>query len=67
MLMTIFKNLWIVILALAYIIWTANIIWLKVKYYTYWGDWLDDAEVRIWLTLHISTVFIASVVCFMIY
>lgn len=67
MLMTIFKNLWIVIVALSYIIWTAHIIWLKVKYYTHWGDWLDDEEVGIWLAIHISTVFIASVVCFMIY
>lgn len=65
--MTIFKHLWIALFALAYTMWTAYIIWLKVKFYRYWGDWLDDAEVAIWLTIHISAVFIGSVVCYMFY
>ena len=65
MLITIFKYLWIAILAILYIIWTADIIWLKVKYYD-WGDWLDDDEVKVWLTLNIGAVFFGSFICFMI-
>lgn len=67
MLKTIFRYLWIAFLLIADIIWLSYIIWLKVKYYAHWVDWLEDEDVTGWLRINIGGMILASFISFYLY
>lgn len=67
MIKTIFRYLWIAFLLIADIIWLSYIIWLKVKYYEHWVDWLEDKDVTKWITINISGIILASFISFYLY
>lgn len=65
MLRTIFRYLWIAFILIADIIWLADIMRLKVKYYAHWKDWLEDEAVTSWLIVNIGAMILISFLSFL--